>query len=204
MRLVNHSARPGEVRVIALDGAGTERARMTLSVEAGGTARFDSSDMARAAAAGTLAGSGGGDWRLRLESDVLIQALAWVRGADGAQTALLDEPVTAPTQLPPTAGATQDPLEVAAGAFAGAAQDISGLRGIHGADLDGDGDADVLSVLFDRDTLVWQENIGAGQLSAPRPVSTRIDGPYSGHTADLDRDGDADVLSASEFDDTIA
>ncbi len=39
---------------------------------------------------------------------------------------------------------------------------ISGGRGVYATDLDGDGDADVLSASFWDNTIAWYENLGGG------------------------------------------
>ena len=75
---------------------------------------------------------------------------------------------------------------------------------VYAADLDGDGDADVLSALYIDDKIAWYENQGGGSFSAQQVITTAADGARSVYAADLDGDGDADVLSASRFDDKIA
>ena len=71
------------------------------------------------------------------------------------------------------------------------------------ADLDGDGDLDVLSASWLDDTIAWYENDGSQNFTA-HTITTAADVAVSVTTADLDGDGDLDVLSASEDDDTIA
>ena len=74
---------------------------------------------------------------------------------------------------------------------------------VHATDLDGDGDADVLSASDKDDEIAWYENTdGAGSFGPPQVITTAADGASAVHAADLD--GDADVLSASEWDDKIA
>ncbi len=73
------------------------------------------------------------------------------------------------------------------------------------ADVDGDGDLDVLAASFDDDTLAWYENTdGQGSFGSAQVISALADGPVSVTAADLDGDGDTDVLSASYLDNTLA
>ena len=82
--------------------------------------------------------------------------------------------------------------------------DADGAESVHAADLDGDGDADVLSASYYDDKIAWYENQGGGVFSSQRVITTDAVGARSVHAADLDGDGDADVLSASSSDDKIA
>ena len=73
------------------------------------------------------------------------------------------------------------------------------------ADLDGDGDMDILSASELDDTIAWYENDGASNPSwTKRVIATSADGAGSVFAADIDGDGDLDVASASINDDTIA
>ena len=73
------------------------------------------------------------------------------------------------------------------------------------ADVDGDGDLDVLSASAASDEIAWHENVlGTGASWAERVIATGADGACSVFAADLDGDGDPDVLSASAHDDEIA
>jgi hypothetical protein len=73
------------------------------------------------------------------------------------------------------------------------------------ADIDGDGDADVLSASELDDRIAWYENTdGLGTFGAPNDITNTADGATSVHACDLDGDGDADVLSASGADATVA
>src|SRR5690606_13034324 len=68
-------------------------------------------------------------------------------------------------------------------------------RFVYTADLDGDGDMDVLSASYDDDKIAWYENLGEGFFGPQQIISTEANGPNSVHSADLDGDGDMDVLS---------
>ena len=84
--------------------------------------------------------------------------------------------------------------------------DVIPLRNgaVHAADLDSDGDADVLSATSGDDKVAWYENQGTGSFSTQKAIATTADYAISVHAADLDGDGDGDVLSASHYDDKIA
>ncbi|HNO80431.1 MAG TPA: VCBS repeat-containing protein, partial [Phycisphaerae bacterium] len=78
-------------------------------------------------------------------------------------------------------------------------------RSVFAADLDGDGDADVLSASEVDDKIAWYENTdGLGTFGPQQIITTAANAAFSVFAADLDGDGDADVLTASVSDDTIA
>lgn len=69
---------------------------------------------------------------------------------------------------------------------------------VYAADIDNDGDLDVLSASDDNDTVAWYANTdGKGTFSAPQIITDTATGARSVFAADIDNDGDADVLSAS-------
>ncbi len=74
------------------------------------------------------------------------------------------------------------------------------------ADLDGDGDLDVISASDWNGTLAWSENLDGvgGRFAVDRVISSGLDGPSDVAAADLDGDGDLDVVASSRNDDTIA
>ena len=74
---------------------------------------------------------------------------------------------------------------------------------VHAADMDGDGDLDVLSASYNDDKIAWYENDGSGNFTT-HVISTNGNGPQSVYAADLDSDGDMDALSFSQLDDTVA
>jgi hypothetical protein len=67
---------------------------------------------------------------------------------------------------------------------------------VFAADLDGDGDQDLLSALW-LSELAWYENNGEGSFEAQHVATTDNSGYYSALATDLDEDGDLDVLSMS-------
>jgi uncharacterized protein YegL len=80
-------------------------------------------------------------------------------------------------------------------------------RAVYTADLDGDGDQDVLSASTSRGSgkIAWYENMdGRGTFGLQKTLTTAADGASSVYATDLDGDGDQDVLSASNEDDKIA
>ena len=74
---------------------------------------------------------------------------------------------------------------------------------VFAADVDGDGDIDVLSASVDDDKIAWYENDGS-QNFTERVISTAADNANTVFATDVDGDGDIDVLSASGADDKIA
>ncbi|NEX15357.1 MAG: hypothetical protein C1943_01655 [Halochromatium sp.] len=82
---------------------------------------------------------------------------------------------------------------------------VRGSPSIYAIDLDGDGDADVLSASYLDDQIAWYENLGGGYFEPQEIITTAVDGPTNSvYAIDLDEDGDADVLSASGEDGKIA
>ena len=80
-----------------------------------------------------------------------------------------------------------------------------GFNSVYAADIDSDGDIDVLSASATSDEIAWYENLdGNGTYGDQHEISTIADGARSVFTIDIDDDGDQDVLSASFADDKIA
>ena len=82
--------------------------------------------------------------------------------------------------------------------------DFVSASSVHAADVDGDGDLDVLGTATLVHDITWWENLnGAGTSWAEHTIDGDFGGAHSVHTADIDRDGDLDVLGAALFDDDI-
>ena len=75
---------------------------------------------------------------------------------------------------------------------------------VHSADMDNDGDMDVLTSSWQFDRISWFENLDGGLFGNPQTIATQVNGVYSVRAVDVDGDGDMDVLSASSLDDKIA
>jgi hypothetical protein len=78
---------------------------------------------------------------------------------------------------------------------------IRGARSVHAADLDADGDMDLLAGFselgLDIGQLAWFENTGGGSFSDSQVISSGVRGVNAVSTADLDDDGDQDILATS-------
>ena len=93
VRIINPSAQPGEVRIVAIDDAGWRSMPVTLGIGAGGSAQFTSRDLEQGNAAVGLIGSTGpgtGDWRLEIASGQDVEVLPYVRTTDGTLSAMAD------------------------------------------------------------------------------------------------------------------
>ncbi len=76
---------------------------------------------------------------------------------------------------------------------------------VYTADLDGDGDIDILTASMNDTIVAWHENLGGGIIDTTRQIiPNNALGASSVYAADLDNDGDMDVLSAYRFDNIIA
>jgi len=75
---------------------------------------------------------------------------------------------------------------------------------VYAADLDGDGDMDVLSVSVLASMIAWYENLGEAIFGPQQVITNLLQGAQSIYIADLDGDTDLDVLSASLWDGKIA
>lgn len=79
-------------------------------------------------------------------------------------------------------------------AIAGSASSISMLRS---ADLDGDGDQDLIAARLHDRTIEWYANNGNGDFAPAQIISSTCDSLWWITTADMNGDGIADVISSS-------
>jgi hypothetical protein len=85
------------------------------------------------------------------------------------------------------------------------ADDLNYPVSVFAADLDNDGDVDLLSASRDDNRVRWYRNDGAATPNfVAATISDNAQGAVSVQAGDLDGDGDLDVVSASENDDQIA
>ena len=93
-RIVNRSGMSGTVTIDAFDDSGRNHGPITLTVDAGETAPFNSGDLEDGNTAKGLDQGVGrpseGDWRLELTSDLDIMVLSYIRTSDGFVTAMHD------------------------------------------------------------------------------------------------------------------
>ena len=81
----------------------------------------------------------------------------------------------------------------------------AGVRAVFPADLDGDGDLEILWTSASLDALVWNESLGPGNGYGPAQIVTlSANGAWGVTAADLDGDDDLDVVIAAEVDDDVA
>jgi hypothetical protein len=71
------------------------------------------------------------------------------------------------------------------------------------ADLDGDGDVDLIGTAYLSNAVFWYENDGSGNFTT-RVIDDDLRGAYPVHVADVDLDGDVDVLAIGFLSDTVA
>jgi hypothetical protein len=77
-------------------------------------------------------------------------------------------------------------------------------RSVFVADIDGDGNNDILSASSDDSKVAWYKNDGQGNFGNQLLISIEGIGASSVFAIDIDGDGDSDVLSASIYDNKIA
>ncbi len=77
------------------------------------------------------------------------------------------------------------------------------VRSVHGADVDGDGDADILATGSANNRVAWYENASNGTSWTEHVVSSAIGGAHSVFATDLDADNDLDIIAAGFADNSV-
>jgi hypothetical protein len=82
---------------------------------------------------------------------------------------------------------------------------FSGVEAVYPADLDGDGDVDILGASLTSDSIRWWENDGDILPSwTDHLLASGFNGAHDVVAADLDRDGDLDVAAVAYFGNQVA
>ena len=76
---------------------------------------------------------------------------------------------------------------------------IQGINAVYAADLDGDGDLDVLSAFWSENAFAWHENDGQGNFGPPQFFAGEISGGRTISAADFNGDGHLDVLVSASI-----
>ena len=81
---------------------------------------------------------------------------------------------------------------------------FDGAESVYAADVDGDGDVDVLGAAWADGEITWWENLGTTPPTwAEHTIRRDFNGACDVHATDLDGDGDTDVLGAANFENHI-
>jgi hypothetical protein len=121
-------------------------------------------------------------------------------------TAYFSEPMTATPTISITGLVTNVVMSSGSASFttASIATSADFPEEVFAADMDGDGDMDIISASFNDNTIAWYENNGASDPSwTAANIATDNGGAKSVFAADIDGDGDMDIISASYNDNTI-
>jgi hypothetical protein len=82
---------------------------------------------------------------------------------------------------------------------------FSGVEAVFPADLDNDGDLDILGASFTSDAVRWWENDGSNPPSwTEHAIAEDFNGAHDVCAGDIDRDGDLDVVAVAYFDNQVA
>ena len=81
---------------------------------------------------------------------------------------------------------------------------LVGARSVVAADLDGDGNEDLLCAWATANTIGWLANDGSGNFGAPQIITTAISYCRHVEASDIDGDGDLDVVYGSRDTGTAA
>lgn len=91
VRIINLSERPGFAEVTAIDDAGLEFGPVRVDLPALGARQFSADDMEmgnRSKLTGSTGRPSEGNWRLKVEASVAVEALGYIRTTDGFVTSM--------------------------------------------------------------------------------------------------------------------
>lgn len=81
---------------------------------------------------------------------------------------------------------------------------LDGASSVYSADLDGDGDTDVMATGYFDDAVIWWENTdGVGTTWTEHAINLNYDGATCICSEDINGDGDMDVIAAALWDDAV-
>ncbi|HEX03694.1 MAG TPA: VCBS repeat-containing protein, partial [Bacteroidetes bacterium] len=82
---------------------------------------------------------------------------------------------------------------------------FDGANSVYAADVDGDGDMDILGAAHDADQITWWENLnGSGTSWSEHLVGANFDWAFDVYAQDFDADGDIDILGSARNSDEVA
>ncbi len=144
-----------------LDGSGLEWSPCTIDTAFTGATSPDAADI-----------DGDGDIDIVASADALNE-IAWWENLDGMGTSWVKHSIET---------------------------NLVNAESARAADIDGDGDQDVIGAAWVGDEIKWYENVeGDGQSWIPHNVATGFDGANCAIAADVDLDGDLDILGSASL-----
>jgi hypothetical protein len=200
-----------------IDGSGTNWVEHTVPSSIQEASSVDTADV-----------DGDGDVDL-LSTDASYNDVMWLENADGSGTSWIDHVIDGSFNTPYDvygADVDGDGDKDAVGAAFNSDQiswwenvdgsgitwnehpvsgNFNGARSVFAADVDGDGDTDILGAASLDWAVTWWENYdGLGNSWVEHFISGSFNYAFAVHASDVDQDGDTDVLGASYFGDDIA
>ncbi|SRX76454.1 T9SS type A sorting domain-containing protein [Aequorivita antarctica] len=83
-------------------------------------------------------------------------------------------------------------------------EDLGYTEAIYTADLDGDGDLDITTAVYNDDFFAWYENLdGQGNFGPRIIIEANVNGSFSLYPSDLDGDGDMDIIGSVIHEDLV-